>query len=197
MKLIAIASGDPLWPAVSIFVRTAYLDSYGARLAGLPATMVALVDGQSRILCAAGLRSAPEPFLSESYLEAPVEAVIAERTGKSPRRSEFVEATGLASRMPALSVHFMRELILYGETLGFNWAFFTATNRLEKLLRRINLPLIELGHARRERVPGPEAWGTYYDNSPTVLAIGREHLAPFLARHEDSLLVGARCAVNG
>ena len=72
----------------------------------------------------------------------------------------------------------MRELILYGDTLGFNWAFFTATSRLQKILRRIHLPLIDLGPARRDRVPTPEKWGAYYDNQPRVLAIGRDDLAP-------------------
>ena len=197
MKLIPLSPGHPLWPAVSIFIRTTYLEHYGARLGTLPANIVALVDGQDRVLCAAGLRSAPEPFFSEFYLEQPIEALIAKRAGKPVQRAEIVEVTALVSRTPAVSVHFMRELILYGDMLGFNWAFFTATERLEKILRRMGLPLIDLAPAERERVPTPEAWGGYYDNHPKVLAIGRDNLAPFLVPESNAPLAKARIAAHG
>jgi hypothetical protein len=197
MQLIPLSPGHALWPAVSIFVHTAYLEYYGARPHALPARVVALVDPQERVLCAAGLRSAPEAFFSEFYLEAPMEEMIGERSGKCVDRSEIVEVAGLVSRTPALSVHFMRELILYGDTLGFNWAVFTATDRLERLLRRIDLPLITLGRAGRECVPAPDSWGSYYENDPTVLAIGREDLAPFLIRDEGRRLASAGRTAHG
>ena len=197
MKLIPLSSGHPLWPAVSIFIRTTYLEHYGARLEALPTNIVVLVDAQDRVLCTAGLRSASEPFFSEFYLEEPIEALIAERTGQLVQRAEIVEVTALVSRTPAVSVHFMRELILYGDRLGFNWAFFTATDRLEKILRRMGLPLIDLAPAERERVPTPEVWGGYYDNHPKVLAIGRNDLAPFLVRDGNAPLANARIAAHG
>ncbi len=197
MQLIPIFPGHALWPAVSLFIRTTYLEHYGARLDDLPANIVALVDAQDRILCAAGLRNAPEPFFSEFYMEEPVETLIGKIAGKSVKRQEIVEVTALVSRTPAVSVHFMRELILYGDTLGFNWALFTATSRLQKILHRINLPLIDLGQARRDRVPAPEKWGSYYDNQPRVLAIGRDGLASFLVRDADAPLAKARLTAHG
>jgi hypothetical protein len=197
MQLIPIFPGHALWPVVSLFIRTTYLEHYGARLDALPANIVALLDAQERILCAAGLRNAPEPFFSEFYLDEPVETVIAKITGKAVQRPEIVEVTALVSRTPALSVHFMRELILHGDRLGFNWAFFTATSRLEKILRRINLPLIDLAQASRDRVPTPEIWGAYYDNQPKVLGIGRDDLGAFLVRDTDAPLAKARLAAHG
>jgi hypothetical protein len=76
----------------------------------------------------------------------------------------------------------MRALVLHGEDLGYDWTFFTATSRLEKLLRRMRLPLLNLGAASADRVPSPEIWGSYYETDPRVLAFSREHLKPFLMR---------------
>jgi hypothetical protein len=181
MRLVHLSQGHSLWPMTSLFIRTAYLEHYSAQIAKLPENIVALVDPQNRVHCAAGLRESSEPFFSEFYLDAPVEDVIGAVAGRPVERREIVEVSSLASRTPAASVQFMRSLILYGGTLGFNWAFFTATGRLQKLLRRIRLPLVVLGAASRARVPNPELWGTYYDTDPMVVAIGRDDLAPFLA----------------
>jgi hypothetical protein len=87
-------------------------------------------------------------------------------------------------------IAFLRELIRYGGSLGFNWAFFTATDQIQKILRHIELPLIELGIARRDRVATPELWGSYYDRQPKVFAIGRHELGPFFLEKMDSR---ARC----
>ncbi|MGB0084429.1 MAG: thermostable hemolysin [Rhodomicrobiaceae bacterium] len=192
MKLIHVTSGHALWPATSLFIRTTYLDHYGARLTNLPANIIALVGGGDKIRCAAGLRDASERFFSEFYLDEPIETVISKRAGKPVGRHETVEVSSLASRTPAASVLFMRELIHYGDLLGFNWAFFTATSRLETLLHRLQLPLIDLGAASSDRVPTPELWGSYYETNPRVLAIGREDLAPFLLSLETETSGGAR-----
>jgi Thermostable hemolysin len=186
MTLIPVSPGHPLWLMTSIFIRTTYLDHYGARLASLPTKIVALIDARQKIHCAAGLRDGSQAFFSEFYLDEPIEAVLSRMTAKPVERREIVEVSGLASRTPAASVQFMRELILYGDTLGFNWAFFTATSRLEKLFHRIRLPLIDLGAADPARVPCAEAWGSYYEASPRVLAIGRDDLAPFLVRYPEA-----------
>jgi hypothetical protein len=183
MRLQPVAYDDHLRVRAEQFIRTTYFDSYGARIARLPKRLFALVEGPGRILCAAGLRDGTEGFYSEHYLDAPIEQLVGAHVGHPVARCEIVEVTGLASRSPALSTQFMRDLIQYGDTLGFNWAFFTATSRLEKLLKRIHLPLIELGAASPVRVPSPELWGSYYDTAPRVVAIGRRDLAAFLAPH--------------
>jgi hypothetical protein len=180
MKLVHLSSSHPLRPMTSLFIRTAYLEHYSAQITKLPQNIVALIDAQNRVHCAAGLRDCSEPYFSELYLDAPIEQVIGSIANRPVKRKEIVEVSSLASRTPAVSIQFMRDLILYGDTLGFNWAFFTVTSRLEKLLRRIGLPFTILGAASRTRVPNPEKWGTYYDTNPVVMAIGRDDLAPFL-----------------
>ncbi len=163
-------------------IRAVYALSYGAHVTNFPKTIIGLADNKDRIHAAAGLRDASEPYFSEHYLDAPVETVIGGIAKARIDREAIVEVSSLASRTPAISVRFMKELVLYGEELGFDWAFFTATSRLEKLLRRMRLPLIALGAASASRVPNPEIWGSYYETDPRVLAFGREQLMPFLQK---------------
>ncbi len=163
-------------------IRAVYALSYGAQVTNFPKTIIGLADNNDRIHAAAGLRDASEPYFSEHYLDAPVETVIGGIAKARVDREAIVEVSSLASRTPAISVRFMTELVLYGEELGFDWAFFTATSRLEKLLRRMRLPLIALGAAKASRVPNPEIWGSYYETDPRVLAFGREQLMPFLQK---------------
>jgi hypothetical protein len=138
------------------------------------------MDPGERVQCAAGLRDSSEPFLSESYLDQTIETVLAQRVGTKVERREIVEVSSLASRSQVELVAFMRELICYGASLGFNWAFFTATDRLQRILRCIELPLIDLAVARPDRIAAAELWGSYYDSDPRVFAIGRHDLATFL-----------------
>jgi hypothetical protein len=182
MKILQIPPEHPLRPTVSRLIRATYYLIYGARITALPKTLVALIDHSGKVLAAAGLRDASEPFFSEHYLDLPIEQFLSQVTRKPLDRKSVVEVSCLASRAPAISAQFMRELVLYGERLGYDWAFFTATSRLEKLLRRMRLPLLTLGEASMDRVPNPESWGSYYDTNPKVFAFGREHLKPFLVK---------------
>lgn len=182
MKISEITPGHPLRPAAIRLIKAAYAYNYNAYLTTFPKNIIGLVDKKDKIHAAAGLRDASEPYFSEHYLEAPVEAIIGSITQSHVDRESIVEVSSLASRTPAVSVRFMTELVVYGEELGFDWAFFTATSRLEKLLRRMRLPLIALGPAWASHVPNPEMWGTYYETDPRVLAFGRSQLMPFLIK---------------
>lgn len=182
MRIIEITSEHPLRPAATRLIKAIYALAYNARITNFPKTIIGLVDSRGKIHAAAGLRDASEPYFSEYYLDLPVEAVIGGFAKRRVSRESIVEVSCLASRTPAMSVRFMTGLVLYGEELGFDWAFFTATSRLEKLLRRMRLPLIALGEASASRVPNPEMWGTYYETDPRVLAFGREQLTPFLTK---------------
>jgi len=182
MKFLEIPFDHPSRPIVSRFIRTTYLLNYDAHIANLPRTLIAVIDKDNRVHAAAGLRDASEQFFSEHYLDQTIEELLSDASGRTVKRSSVVEVSCLASRTPAISAHFMRALVLHGEDLGYDWTFFTATSRLEKLLRRMRLPLLNLGAASADRVPSPEIWGSYYDTDPRVLAFGREQLKPLLMR---------------
>ncbi|WP_172787633.1 MULTISPECIES: thermostable hemolysin [Bradyrhizobium] len=189
-EIILVSPGDPLWPAAAHFVRAKYHDVYGARLGALPKTLVLLVDDHA-IRCAAGMRDQSERFFSEFYLDEPVERALGAVAGRLVLREEVVEVSSLVSSSPADSPRFLRSLIAYGGELGFNWAFFTATGQLQKFLRRMRLPLIELANADPSRVPMPQEWGTYYQTSPKVFAIDRSQMSAFLMQTGASQMTGA------
>ncbi len=182
MKLITVAADHPLRSRAARLIRATYLLHYGARLMSIPRVIVALADDREKIHAAAGLRDHSEQYYSEYYLDRRIEDILGGISLKPVGREKIVEVSSLASRTPAISVQFMQDLVFYGEELGFDWAFFTATSRLEKLLRRMRLPLIHLATADSNRVPSPELWGSYYDSSPRVLAFGREQLKPFMMK---------------
>ncbi len=174
-------------PAANRLIRAVYSLTYDANVLNVPKTVIALIDEAGKMHAAAGFIDSSEAYFSEYYLDAPVEVIIGAAARKTVDRRKIVEVSCLASRTPAISMQFLRELVLHGERLGFDWAFFTATSRLEKLLRRMRLPLIGLGAASADRVPTPEIWGSYYETDPRVLALAREQLTPFLVKK------GARC----
>jgi hypothetical protein len=186
-SLVPIAYDHVLWPAVVELICNAYHEHHEARLRALPRNFYALVGPGERVQCAVGLRDGTEPFLSESYLDQSIESVLSQAAEIRVERREIVEISGLACRSQIRLVGFLRALIRYGGSLGFNWAFFTATDQIQKILRRIDLPLIDLGIAQRDRIAVPELWGSYYENEPKVFAIGRHELGPFLCDRSGSL----------
>jgi len=182
MTIIEVLPNHRLRPSAERLIKAAYMLSYGAHIRSFPNTLIVLSDRNDKVHAAAGLRDSSEAFFSEYYLDDTIEAVIGGLTGQRVGRKKIIEASCLASRTPAISVNFMRELVLYGGELEFDWAFFTATSRLERLLLRMRLPLITLAKASASRVPDPEIWGTYYETDPRVVAFGREQLLPFLQK---------------
>jgi len=95
-----------------------------------------------------------------------------------------------SSRMPALAVSFVREIIAQGEVDGFEWAFFTVIERLKILLERMHLPMVHLASADPSRVPDPKLWGSYYDHQPQVYAVSRIGAASSLHSCQAALING-------
>ena len=194
MRLLELNAEHSLRGGAERLIRAVYALHYGAHVTIFPKTIIALSDSKDRIHAAAGFRDFTEPFFSEHYLDTPIEEMIGRTARRRIEREAIVEVSSLASRTPAISVQFLNKLVLYGEELGYEWAFFTATNRLEKLLRRMRLPLFCLGTACSSRVPNPEQWGTYYETDPRVLAFGAEQLLPFLMKQASPARTQEMCA---
>jgi hypothetical protein len=152
------------------FVIEIFREEYGARLDGFPAIMIAVLDERGEILCAAGLRSCDEGFFSERYLDLPIEKTLKRLHGGVVRRERVFEISTFASRSPHSVPCFISQIIEYGEDAGFEWAFFTLTRRLSRLLERIGLQLTPLALANSARVEAPSSWGSYYETAPQVFA---------------------------
>jgi Thermostable hemolysin len=164
------------------FIADVYREHYAASVTSFPPDLIAMFAEDGQCVCASGLRYAHTGFFSESYLDAPVEQALSQATGRVVDRSSIFEVTGLASRAPQAATRFLRRVVAYGELAGFDWAFFTATQRLRELLNRINLPPLALAVADPDRVANVETWGSYYASTPIVCAVGRTTASTFLSR---------------
>jgi hypothetical protein len=182
MRFILTPRHDHLRPAAERLIIEVYARRYGARIAALPDTLVAMVGKDGVVHCAAGLIFAAEGFFSEVYLNAPIETLLSPLRRTPARRDKIFEVTSLASQAPHLVCSFLRKIIACGEAAGFDWAFFTATAPLAALLERLDLRLVPLGDANSVRVANPEIWGSYYTHAPRVCAVHRDSVAACLGR---------------
>jgi hypothetical protein len=177
MKTILVTRKHFLRRQTELCIGEIYESEYGAVVTDFPNTLIAAFDQNDIPVCAAGLRFASGGFFSESYLTQPIEETLSKWTGGSVDRDRIFEVTTLASRNIKASLPFLREIIAFGETNGFDWAFFTATERLRVLLRHMALPLAVLADADPSRVDHPERWGSYYLCAPRVCAVDGSRLA--------------------
>lgn len=184
----------PLRSAAVSFIRKTYALRYDAVLTFFPENILTLLDRENRIICAAGVRDQSEGFFSEYYLDMPIECVLRERTGSEILRRDVFEVSTLASQTPCSSAAFIRQIISYGEARGFAWSFFTATSRLQMLLGRIGIPLIDLAAALPDRIVEAELWGRYYATRPRVWAVPGSRADLGILRTERSLSLDATAA---
>jgi len=152
-------------------VQQVYGRAYGAVLRRFPDLMVADFDERGEVRCAAGLRRAADGFFSECYVDAPLEAVLSGLAGALVDRERIIEVSSLASRSACSSAHLIERIIAFARQVGTDWAVFTITPELKRLLCRMRLPVVELGTAERSRVANPADWGRYYDTRPLVAAM--------------------------
>ena len=154
------------------FIRGVYAEAFGAVIPAFPNLLAAAFDKAGAPLCAAGLRFADDGFFSEAYLDRPIEARLSAEGRRPVSRRRIFEVTTLASRSPMASLRFVNRIGDFGRTRDFEWLFFTATDRLQRLLRWMGHPLVVLGAADPRRIADPERWGSYYTYLPRVCGIG-------------------------
>lgn len=176
MKTVLVTAQHFLRRQTELCISEIYRREYGASISEFPPTLIAAFDRQNMPLCAAGLRFASTGFFSESYLAQPIEKTLTEWTGRNIERDRIFEVTTLASQSARASLPFLRQIIAFGETHGFDWAFFTATERLRALLRHMGLPLAVLAPAEPSRIEHPDRWGDYYLCGPRVCAVDGSRL---------------------
>jgi Thermostable hemolysin len=182
LQILVVSEEDELRPHVERFIAEVYSEHYRASVCSFPADLIAMLDANGQCVCASGLRYAHTGFFSECYLDVPIEQALTRAVGKTVERARVFEVTGLASRAPHVATRFLRRVVAYGELAGFDWAFFTATDRLRELLNRINLPPLALAVADPARVGNVQIWGSYYASLPIVCAVSRSTASAFLSR---------------
>lgn len=171
MRLQIIPPQGRLRAAVETMVRDVYRSEYGADSPHFPDLMVAVIDAAGRPQCTAGFRDHTCQFFSEQYLNLPAQSAIAAHTGVPVPRDQVVELGPLAAVRPGALLTLLIGFAHIGLDSGYHWGIFTATDRLRRLARRLDIPLIDLGPALPGNIINAAAWGSYYDHDPRVCAV--------------------------
>jgi hypothetical protein len=166
-----VPRSDRMRSAVEDAIQRLYRKRYDAMLPSFAQTIVAELSETESVECAAGIRFGNETFLSECYLDLPVEQVLQNHTSRKVRRDGIVEICHLAGTGMGRSLSFVERLIELLRAMDTDWAIFTATKPLRSLLQRNKLAMIELGCAERSRVPNPDSWGCYFEHDPRIMAV--------------------------
>ena len=163
--------GTPGRAAAEEFIASTFRDWYGATISSFAPNLIVLERDRS-IYAAAGWRCAgDEPLFLETYLDDPVEDLLAHITGQGVARQGIVEVGHLSSARRGGSVDVISGLSRHLARLGFEWVVFTATAELISIFSRLSLPLLALAPADPARLgDAARDWGTYYDTRPVVVA---------------------------
>jgi hypothetical protein len=167
---------SPARAEVEAFIRTVFQRAHGANIRHFMPQLMSLRDAEGRLVAVCGLRNAADgPLFLETYLDAPVERVIAQRTGADVAREDIVEIGNLAVAEPGIAPGLLASVSMYLHGTDTQWAVFTAIPLLKNSLTRLNMPLETLGQAELACIPPEERadWGSYYDKNPHVMAVRR------------------------
>lgn len=166
------------------FIRVVFRRAYGASIRHFMPQLMSLRDSAGRLLAVCGLRNASaEALFLETYLDAPVEALIADRAAQEVAREDIVEVGNLAVAEPGIAPHLLASVSRYLHGTDTQWAVFTAIPVLRNSLSRLNMQLEVLADARLDRIVPVERpeWGSYYDKNPQVMAVRRASRPDFTA----------------
>ena len=138
--------------------------------------LMGLRNTQGQLLAVCGIRHAEQaPLFLETYLDAPIEQTLSAKVGKTVQRHTILEIGNLAVQDPASVRNLIASVSVYLHSTDSDWAVFTGITTLRNSLTKLNMPLQLLGEASITRLPEAEraAWGSYYEERPLVMAIGR------------------------
>jgi hypothetical protein len=163
---------SPRRASLEAFVRSEFLEHFGARVRHFMPELLALRDKDGEIRAVVGCRAAAvEPLFLETYTREPIETALAARNGFFVPRERIVEIGNLACRSAAGAIAIVRALVPHLLGAGFTWVVFTGANTVMNVFHHLGLkpralcpadPLL-LGDARHE-------WGSYYAHDPYVMA---------------------------
>ena len=163
--------GTPRRADAEQFIAATFHARYGATIGNFAPNLVTL-ERHGELYAAAGWRCAgDEPLFLETYLDDPIEALLARMAGQAVPRRGIVEVGHLSSVRRGGSVDVISGLSRHLARLGFEWVVFTATAELISIFSRLSLPLLALAPADPARLgDAARDWGTYYDTRPVVVA---------------------------
>lgn len=156
------------------FIHEVFAKTYGADVQHFLPTLIGLRDTDGQLIAAFGLRKASEAQLFlERYLDAPVETVFSRRFNRNITRNQITEFGNLAVANPRNAGVLIAHVIQHGLDIGLEWGVATAHHTLQNGLIKGGRDVFALQGADKHRLSPEEldAWGSYYDNGPQVVAI--------------------------
>lgn len=168
--------GDNDRAEVERFIGEVFREAYGARIRRFKPCLMSLRDQDNRLVAACGFRSAAlEPLFLEAYLDRPIEAMLAERTGLPVERSDIVEVGNLSVTEPGVARYLITAIVDRLHATSKQWAVFTAVPLVRNAFVKMGLNPLILGDADKSRLPAEEQaeWGSYYEQSPKIMALQR------------------------
>jgi hypothetical protein len=129
-------------------------------------------SGNTEILACTGYQPAAEGALFlEQYIDEPVEDCLQRLTNEPVSREQIVEIGGFAVAHKRHALPFMLQLAPTLAELGFKTVVCTVTRPMQNCLRKLGIVSTLIADADPARVDiSNNAWGTYYDLNPVVLA---------------------------
>jgi hypothetical protein len=126
----------------------------------------------SPILACTGYQPAADGALFlEQYLDEPVEDCLQRLTHVTVSREQIVEIGGFAVTNKRHALPFMLQLAPTLVELGFKTVICTVTRPMQRCLRKLGIVSTRVADADPARVDvSNNAWGTYYDLKPVLLA---------------------------
>lgn len=187
MRTEFVTPDHPLWEPAKAYVRKVYAVAYSALVSQFAGELAVGLDCSGRVMCVAGLRSAPETFFSQHYIDAPVHQILGRLAQNDVSLEEIIEISSMACKRPVAAFALLDAITVEARRRGKRWAVFTATGTLRAMLERAGIAVADLGEARPNRVANPEEWGRYYLTEPRVCAVRDDEARPliFSPRHPE------------
>lgn len=112
------------------------------------------------------------PLFLEQYITSNIELELSRLINESIKRNQIIEVGNLTSghRGMASQILFILSVAILHQA-GFKWVTFTATKQVQSLLDKLKLVPVEICEASPDNlVDKGVSWGSYYDDTPKVLA---------------------------
>lgn len=177
------------------YIARQFDEIYHAQITGyMPKLLSMRCNGQCSAV--AGLRSAADASLFiERYLDQPIEVELAACSDVPTVRRNIIEVGNLVATHRGASQLFFTVLVAVAKAADIQWAVFSATNRVARILRKMNFVCHLLARSDPARLGSDVSlWGRYYDSDPVVLAVDIEAT---VARLRESLLADAAMRLFG
>jgi len=150
-------------------IRQGFDTHFGACIEGfMPALASFELQGKKAII---GYRPAnAEPLYLESYLDEPIDILLANITNEPVSRSDIVEVGQLVVEDRRIVEPLFRALVPFLLGQGYQWICFTGTHKIRRLLAHTGFAGLAVAYAAESAVSGSgDRWGSYYSNDPQVI----------------------------